>query len=130
VNDPHPPASILLGREVVSIDPEAGLVHLTYTAKPEFANRHGTVQGGMLAAMLDSATGFALMAQLPPEQTAVTMRLDTSFLQPAQLGKLQATAQIVSRNERTAEVAAELQDVSGQVVAKAMSTWRILKRVS
>ena len=88
------------------------------------------MQGGLLAAMLDSATGFALMSQLLPEQTAVTMRLDTSFLRPAELGTLKATAQIVSRNERTAEVAAELQDASGQVVAKATSTWRIVKRVS
>jgi uncharacterized protein (TIGR00369 family) len=128
VNDPHPPASILLGREVVSVHPESGLVHLTYTAKPEFANRHGTVQGGMIAAMLDSASGFALMAQLPPELTAVTTRLDTSFLRPARLGKLNATARIVSRDERTAEVAAEITNADGPVVAKAISTWRIVKR--
>jgi uncharacterized protein (TIGR00369 family) len=128
VNDPHPPASILLGREVISIDPENGLVQLTYIAKPEFANRHGTVQGGMIAAMLDSASGFALMAQLPPELTAVTTRLDTSFLRPAPLGKLNATARMVSRDERTAEVAAEIQDINGKVIAKAMSNWRIVKR--
>ena len=133
MTDPHPPSSILLGRELISIDPKTGHVHLSYTAKPEFANRHGTVQGGLLAAMLDSATGFALMAQLPPELTAMTTQLDTSFLRPAKLGRLNATARIIAwderaRGERTAEVMGELTDADGQVVAKATATLRIVKR--
>jgi uncharacterized protein (TIGR00369 family) len=129
LRDSHPPASILLGRELISIDPETGLVRLTYIAKSEFANRHGTVQGGLLAAMLDSAAGFTLMSQLPPELTAVTTRLDTSFLRPAPLGKLNATAWIVSRDDRTAEVEAELQDQAGQILAKATAMLRIVKRM-
>jgi acyl-coenzyme A thioesterase PaaI-like protein len=40
----------------------------------------------MLAAMLDAATGNAVMAKLPSHLTAVTTRLDTSFLKPAALG--------------------------------------------
>ena len=129
VIDPRPPASVLLGRELVSINSETGQVYLTYKAKPEFANRHGTVQGGLLAAMLDSAAGFALMSQLPPELTAVTTQLDTSFLRPAPLGTLKAMAQVVVREDRTAEVAAELQDAEGRLVAKAMATLRIVRRV-
>ena len=60
-----PPAAHLLGREIVSTDPHSGEVKLRFTASEQFANRHGTVQGGMLAAMLDSATGNAVMARLP-----------------------------------------------------------------
>jgi acyl-coenzyme A thioesterase PaaI-like protein len=68
------PAAQLLGREVLSVDAETGVVNLRFVAKPEFANRHGSVQGGFLAAMLDSATGMALMLSLPPDMTAVTTR--------------------------------------------------------
>jgi acyl-coenzyme A thioesterase PaaI-like protein len=75
-----PPAAHLLGREIVSADRNSGEVKLRFTAKKEFANRHGTVQGGMLAAMLDSATGNAVMVRLPSHLTAVTTRLDTQFL--------------------------------------------------
>jgi acyl-coenzyme A thioesterase PaaI-like protein len=74
-----PPAAQLLGREIVSVDPQSGEVKLQFAARQEFTNRHGTVQGGMLAAMLDSATGNAVMAKLPPHLTAVTTRLDTQF---------------------------------------------------
>jgi acyl-coenzyme A thioesterase PaaI-like protein len=50
------PAAVLLGREIVSVDTESGEVRLRFLADRQFSNRHGTVQGGMLAAMLDSAT--------------------------------------------------------------------------
>lgn len=60
-----PPAAVLLGREVISVDAKSGEVQLRFLADRQFANRHGTVQGGMLAAMLDSATGNAVMASLP-----------------------------------------------------------------
>ncbi len=127
VPDPKPPASVLLGREVVSIDAD-GTARLTYIAKPQFENRHGTVQGGLLAAMLDSATAFALMAQLPEALTAVTTRLDTRFLLPAKTGKFAATARIVAQNDRIARVEAELQDTDGQVVATAVAELRIVRR--
>src|ERR1700704_3020395 len=105
-----PPAAHLLGREIVSVDPLSGEVKLRFTAKEEFANRHGTVQGGMLAAMLDSATGNAVMAKLPSHLTALTIRLDTQFLKPAALGVITATARLTNQDERSAEARAELTD--------------------
>jgi acyl-coenzyme A thioesterase PaaI-like protein len=48
----------------------------------------------MLAAMLDSATDNAVMARLSSHLTAVTIRLDTSFLKPAALGSMIATARL------------------------------------
>src|SRR5258708_31393342 len=87
-----PPAAVLLGREVISVDAKSGEVQLRFLADRQFANRHGTIQGGMLAAMLDSATGNAVMANLPHDRTAVTTRLDTAFRQPPALGPLATTA--------------------------------------
>jgi uncharacterized protein (TIGR00369 family) len=123
-----PPAARLLGREIVSVDPKSGEVILRYTARSEFANRHGTVQGGMLAAMLDSATGNAIMANLPPDLTAVTTRLNTAFHKPAALVVLTATARLVHRDERSAEVEAELVDGNGDVVASARAELRLRPR--
>jgi uncharacterized protein (TIGR00369 family) len=123
-----PPAAKLLGREIVSVDPRSGEVTLRFSAREEFANRHGTVQGGMLAAMLDSATGNAVMARLPPHLTAVTTRLDTQFLKPAALGAITATARLIHQDERSAEVQAELIDSEGRVVATARAELRIRQR--
>jgi uncharacterized protein (TIGR00369 family) len=123
-----PPAAHLLGREIISVDPQSGEVRLRFTAKQEFANRHGTVQGGMLAAMLDSATGNAIMARLPSHLTAVTTRLDTRFLKPAALGPITAMARLVNQDERSAEVQAELTDSEGRMVATARAELRIRER--
>src|SRR3954469_644380 len=123
-----PPAAQLLGREIVSVDPHSGEVKLRFTAKREFTNRHGTVQGGMLAAMLDSATGNAVMAKLPSHLTAVTTRLDTRFLKPAALGAMMATARLVHQDERSAEVTAELANEEGLIVATARAELRVRKR--
>jgi uncharacterized protein (TIGR00369 family) len=123
-----PPAAQLLGREIMSVDPHSGEVKLRFMARGEFAHRHGTVQGGMLAAMLDSATGNAVMAGLPSHLTAVTTRLDTQFLKPAGLGEMVATARVMHRDDRSAEVTAELADSAGQIVATARAELRIRAR--
>jgi uncharacterized protein (TIGR00369 family) len=123
-----PPAAHLLGREIVSVDPDSGEVQLRFSASKEFANRHGTVQGGMLAAMLDSATGNAVMARLPSDLTALTTRLDTQFLRPAVLGVIVATARIVRQDDRSAEATAELVDSDGKIVATARAELRVRER--
>jgi uncharacterized protein (TIGR00369 family) len=123
-----PPAARLLGREIVSVDTQSGEVKLRFMASSEFANRHGTVQGGMLAAMLDSATGNAVMAKLPSNLTAVTTRLDTRFLKPAASGAIFATARLIHQDERSAEVTAELADSEGQLVATARAELRVRVR--
>jgi uncharacterized protein (TIGR00369 family) len=123
-----PPAADLLGREIVSVDAASGEVKLRFTARKEFANRHGTVQGGMLAAMLDSATGNAVMAKLPSHLTALTTRLDTQFLRPAALGAIVATARIVHQDDRSVEATAELTDGEGRIVATARAELRVRER--
>jgi uncharacterized protein (TIGR00369 family) len=124
----EPPAARLLGREVLEIDEVNGGALLRYTAQPEFLNRHGTVQGGMLAAMLDSATALALYAVLPPELTGVTTNLNVSYLRPARLGAFTATTKLIRRDERIAEASGELRDVDGVLVATAAATLRIVPR--
>lgn len=124
----EPPAAKLLGREVLEIDEVHGGALIRYRAQPEFLNRHGTVQGGLLAAMLDSATALALYAVLPPNLTAVTTNLNVSYLKPAKLGAFTAKTRLIKRDERDAETTGELHDEEGVLVARANATLRIVAR--
>lgn len=124
----EPPAARLLGREVIAVDTVAGGATMRYKAQPEFLNRHGTVQGGMLSAMLDSATAMALYAVLPPEFTGVTTTLNVAFLKPAKLGSFTAVSKLISRDERDAATSGELRDEDGLLVATATATLRIVPR--
>ncbi len=125
--DQLPPAAQLLGREILRIDRD-GTAHLRFFARPEFANRHGTVQGGLVSAMLDSATMTPLLAQLPQDRIALTVKLETEFLRPAPLGELQAKSWLMTKDERSATTRGELSDPSGTVVAAATAHLRILPR--
>jgi len=122
-----PPAAQMLGRVIERIDAD-GTVHLAFLAKPEFANRHGGVQGGIVSAMLDSATSVALLAQLPEDRISMTVKLETEFLRPTPLGPLQAKAWLMTRDERVATVHGELRDPAGALCATATAQLRILPR--
>ena len=124
----NPPAAQLLGRRVISYDPEAGRGAYVYVARPEFCNRHGTVQGGLLAAMLDSATGFTLIESLPEGLTAVTRDLNTRFLKPASPGEIFAEARVTQRDERGAQVEGELRSPDGVTLATAVAVMRFVRR--
>ena len=123
-----PPGAALLGREWLGLYDAQNIGTLRFLAQPSFTNRHGTVQGGFLAAMLDSATGVRALAALPPEKTAVTVSLDTRFLKPARPGVLIARAMVSEHSEREIVVTADLSDEAGVVVASATARLRILDR--
>ena len=118
----------MLGREVVEIDQLNGGAVLRFRAQPEFLNRHGTVQGGILCAMLDSSTALALYAVLPAAETGLTANLNVSFLKPAKVGVFTATSRLVTRDERNAETVGELRDADGVLVATATARLRIVPR--
>jgi hypothetical protein len=59
-----PPAAVLLGWELVVVDPEEGTIEVAFTATEQFTNPAGHIQGGFLAAMLDDTLGPALVATL------------------------------------------------------------------
>ena len=122
------PGAKLVGREVLAVDSSTGVVRLAFLARPEFANRHGTVSGGFLAAMLDSATAAPILAFLPEDLTIVTTDLRVSFVRPAPLGPLSASGRVTERNDREVQSEAELSDPEGNAVARATATFRILRR--
>jgi uncharacterized protein (TIGR00369 family) len=120
-----PPAAVLLGWELMAIDPEAGTIEVAFTAGEQFLNPAGAIQGGFLAAMLDDTLGPALVATLGPGLFAPTTDLHVQFLRPARPGRLTGHGRIVRRGREVAFLAGELLDDSGQVVAAAVATAQI-----
>ena len=122
---PPPPSAVLLGWELVSVDPDAGTIEVAFTASDQFLNTVGVIQGGFLAAMLDDILGPALVATLGPGQFAPTIDLHVQFLRPARPGRLTGRGRVVRRGKDIAFMAGELLDDSGQVVAAATATAQI-----
>ena len=120
-----PPAAVLLGWELVAVDPEAGTIEMAFNATDEFLNPFGMIQGGMLAAMLDDTLGPALVATLEPGVSAPTTDLHVQFLRPARPGRLVGRGRIVRKGRDVGFMAGELVDASGEIVAVATATAHI-----
>jgi hypothetical protein len=71
---------VLLGWELVAVDPEEGTIEVAFTATEQFTNPAGHIQGGFLAAMLDDTLGPALVATLGDGEWAPTIDLHVQFL--------------------------------------------------
>jgi uncharacterized protein (TIGR00369 family) len=122
-SSPLPPAAALLGWTPLTLEP--GHVRVQYSAREEFYNPQGNVQGGFLAAMLDDAMGPALFTTLAADQFAPTLELKVSFLRRAKAGTLVAEGRVVHRTRSVAFLEGTLSDGDGNLVATASATARI-----
>ncbi len=117
---PPPPVHTLLGARIDAVDATAGTLTASYEAQADFRNPAGTVQGGMLGAMLDDLTASLVDAALEAGQGVATLSLNVSFLRPAKVGTLQGEAHMLRRGREVCHVMGTLlQD--GKEVASAVA---------
>ena len=123
---PSPPIGHTLDFLPVHIEPGFAV----FQGKPGLAhyNPLGTVHGGVIATLLDSAAGCAVHSLLPAGAGYTTVDLHTTFLRPvtAATGRITAEGTVLSRGSRTALAEARLCDGQGRLLAHATSTCLIL----
>lgn len=123
---PAPPVARLLGWTLERIDPEQGTIRVRFEGRDEFLNPVGSIQGGILAAMLDDTLGPAAAALLGGDAFAQTLELKTSFLRPARPGRLYGDARVVHRGREIVFLEGLLSTADGTVVATATATARVI----
>ncbi|HEV8573689.1 MAG TPA: PaaI family thioesterase [Dehalococcoidia bacterium] len=123
-----PPAAALLGWKALELEP--GHVRVRYTARPEFGNPHGAIQGGFLAAMLDDVMGPALFTHLGAEQFAPTIEFKVNFMRPARPGPIIAEGRVVHRTRSLAFLEGTLSTEDGDLIATGTATARIMGTVA
>ncbi len=80
-----PPIHHLLGGHNIQWNADQTELEISYVALDSFTNPRGSVEGGMVCAMLDDVMG--LFAYLANHQTpATTINLTMDFLRPCQVG--------------------------------------------
>ena len=122
---PRPAVHGLLGSRVDAVDATAGTLRASYEAPAAFRNPAGTVQGGMLGAMLDDLTASLVDATLAAGQGVATLNINVSFLRPAQVGTLQGEARMLRRGRDVCHVMGTLlQD--GKEVATAVAVCKVV----
>lgn len=124
---PAPPLLKALDLQAVSF--EKGVAVFSFIPQEFHYNPIGSVHGGVITAILDSAMGCSLQSLLPAGTGYTTLDLKINFLKAITLksGQLTATGKIIHAGSRTALVEAQLTDETGKVYAHGLSTCMILK---
>jgi uncharacterized protein (TIGR00369 family) len=122
-----PPSAKLLGWTLRAIDTGAGTIDIGFTADERFLNPAGTIQGGILAAMLDDTQGPALFGSTHGEIYAPTIDFNISFVKAAKPGRFVGKSRVINIGKTIALTEAELFDEAGDLVARGTFTCRVMR---
>jgi uncharacterized protein (TIGR00369 family) len=89
-------------------------------------NVMGTLHGGALATLADTAMGFAFATTLAGDETFATLEMKVSFLRPVWSSKLTARAHVVHRGKTTGLVECRVTDERDRLIGHATSTCLVL----
>lgn len=115
------PFAKLLGIELETVAPGTATLSLQITN--DLKQNNGVVHGGAIASLIDSATAFAIISVLPPDEKATTADLTISYLRPLKEGRAHSTARVLRAGRRLIVVSAELVDDAGKLIATALTTY-------
>jgi uncharacterized protein (TIGR00369 family) len=124
------PVAGSLGARPLSCDPERGRMTVEFQARREFCNLMGTIQGGMLTAMLDLTMAFAVLCTLDDGHVVPSLEIKTTFLAPARPGTIIGEGSLLRKGRTIAFTEARLMDAHGKLVATASATGQIRLRQS
>ena len=106
MTDKLPPIHYLLGGHHIQWNDQAQQLEIDYVALESFTNPRGTVEGGMICAMLDDVMGlFAFLAN--DRQPATTINLTVDFLLPCQVGVVQTKCRFVKQGKSILNIESE-----------------------
>lgn len=123
-----PPVAELLGFSLDRAD--EGEAVFSMDPRTEHTNPLGTVHGGIMTTLLDSAMGCAVHTTLPAGVMYTTLELKVNFLRPSFAGGARLVAEGRVLNRGATAVLAEatiVEEGTGRKVAHATSTCLILQ---
>jgi uncharacterized protein (TIGR00369 family) len=123
---PAAPVSRLMGFALTEV--EAGRAVFECEPSESHCNPAGSVHGGVISTLLDSALSCAVHTTLPAGAGYTTAELKVNFVRPvlAGTGRLRAEGRVVHAGSRLATAEARLTDAAGRLYAHAVGTCLVL----
>jgi uncharacterized protein (TIGR00369 family) len=124
---PAPPIMQLI--DLASLRAEEGSVTVELDPQEFHYNPLGTVHGGVISTLLDTAAACSVHTTLPAGVGYTSLDLNVKFLRPVTIasGRLTCTGAILQRGRRTALAEARLTDTEGRLLAHATSSCMIFE---
>ena len=124
---PPAPISALLGFELVSADD--GVAVFRCEADESVYNPIGSVHGGWICTILDSAAGCAIQSLLPAGVGYSSIEISVSFLKAVRTGSgpIEVTGRALKLGRRVGFAEAHARDGSGDLVGHATTSVAVLR---
>ena len=120
-----PPIHHLLGGHNIQWDAEQRQLTVDYIALEQFTNPRGTVEGGMICAMLDDVMGI-LAALNQAKHDAATINLSMDFFKPCHVGIVKTKARFIKEGHKILNLESEAWQ-QGKLVAKTSAAFMLLE---
>jgi uncharacterized protein (TIGR00369 family) len=119
------PVGDLIGFDVA--EAANGRAVVTLQSGPRHFNPMGTLHGGILCDIADTAMGVAFASTLSVGESFTTIELKINYLRPVRNAQLRAEGRVVQRGHTIGYVECDVTDESGKLIAKANSTCLVLR---
>jgi uncharacterized protein (TIGR00369 family) len=103
-----------------------GEVDVKLDVGPQHLNLFGTMHGGLIATLADTATGLAMLTELDVGTTHLTTSLSVTFLAPGRAGTVTARGRVLKHGRRFGYAEADVVDDAGVLLARATATFMVL----
>ena len=104
-----------------------GRARLELEASEDHLNKAGTVHGGVLATLVDTAMGAAVRSSTGEDDVPATSQLTVTYLRPGKPGQLQVTGRVSTQGEHLTVCEADVEQ-DGRTLVHAVATFAVLHR--
>ncbi|AKJ67892.1 MULTISPECIES: PaaI family thioesterase [Pandoraea] len=108
---------------------EHGESELALELAPSHLNTWQVMHGGLTMTLLDVALSLAGRSASPEASGLVTVEMKTTFMQPGH-GTVRAFGRVLHRSTTMVYCEGEVRDAEDRLVAKAMGTFKYLRRLA
>ena len=102
-----------------------GTARVRFEAREEHLNPAGTLHGGVLATLVDTAMGTAVRSATGDDDVPATSQLTVTYLRPGTPGPLEVTAQVRTKGEHLTVCDADVEQ-DGRAIVHAVATFALL----
>ncbi len=88
---------------------------------------YGTVHGGVLASLVDSAMAVAIHQQLAADEGCATVEMKLNYFRPVSEGRLMAEGKVIQKGSKIVVGQCEIRNDKGHLVAFGTGTFMINK---
>ncbi len=128
LNQKHPAPPFAQTANIWITEVESGRVVFEAEPSERFYNPMGTVHGGWISTLLDSAMGCAAHTLMKPGQAYTTVDMSISFVRPVfeKTGKVRCEGKVIHGGGRIVTAEGRLWDAAGTLLAHGTETCIVL----